>query len=149
MILCLGEEIDHKFLPDLINSPRFALVPVLNYNSGDKFGNKWWAITEVRPVYLHSTWYKCDPNSFCLFHPDNLLDLDVADDTTYSYLFNPGESMDSPCYDKAGACSKPADAKFELQGISGLVLEWNELHPGAQNQLGGVTPFEVFLHPNE
>jgi len=149
MIACLGEDIGNIFTPDLVNSPRFALVPVLNYNSGDQFGNKWWAIREIRPVYLHSTWYDCDPNSFCLFHPDDLDDLDLANDETYSYLFNPGESTDSPCYDKAGACSNPGDSKFELQGISGLVLEWDELHVGAENQLGGVAPFEVFLHDNE
>jgi len=149
MVLCLAEDIENLFIPDLINSPRFSLVPVLNYNAGDQFGNKWWAIREVRPVYLHSTWYDCDPNNFCLFHPDDLGPLLLNDDATYSYLFNPGESTDSPCYDKAGICTNPKNAKFQLQGISALVLEWGKLHVGAQNQLGGVTPFEVFLHDNE
>lgn len=149
---CLKENIDNLFIEELHESPRFALVPVLNYNIGQQFGNKWWAVTEMRPVYLHSTWYDCDSNDFCLFHPDDLDQLDVDDDTTYSYVFNPGESSVPPCYrtsKKGTACGNPANSKFQLQGISAFVLEWDELIVDAQNQLGGNAPFEVFLHPNE
>ena len=155
MTLCLGENIDGLvvegglFVEELLHSPRFALVPVLNYVKGQQFGNKWWAVLEMRPVYLHSTWYDCSSNDFCLFHPDNLDLLDVDDNSTYSYLFNPGEGTDPPCYDKKGVCSIPGNSKFQLQGISAYVLEWEWLIPDAQNQLGGVAPFEVFLHPNE
>ncbi|MFV1963322.1 MAG: hypothetical protein ACC658_16010, partial [Acidimicrobiia bacterium] len=150
MTLCLGENIPNLFIEELLESPRFALVPILNYNRGQQFGNKWWAVREMRPIYLHSTWYDCDPNDFCLFHPEDLDPLDPSDDTTYSYVFNPGESTDSLCYsNNGGPCSNPANSKFQLQGISAYVLEWPELIPDARNQLGGNAPFEVFLHDNE
>ena len=149
MTLCLGENIPNLLVAEVLQSPRFALVPVLNYVDGQQFGNKWWAVREMRPVYLHSTWYDCSSNDFCLFHPDDLNPMDVDNDTTYSYVFNPGESTDPPCFDDKGVCSNPSNSKFQLQGISAYVLEWNELIPDAKNQLGGVAPFEVFLHTNE
>lgn len=140
---------------DIIESPRFAVVPVLNYAAGEQFGTKWWAVLELRPVYLQSTWYDCTNGSDkeCLFLPDdfaNAVGFDPTDRDDYSILFNPGEApvTQGPCYLSGGVCVTPLTSRFQLMGLSALVLEWDQI-PGAENQLGGNAPFEVFLYPNE
>jgi len=137
------------FQLDLIDSPRFAVVPVLNYAKGSQFGNKWWAVLELRPVYLQTTWYDCTngQNTECLFQPADFSPV-PSDRDSYSILFNPGEGTASPCYIKNGACVKPNASRFQLMGLSALVLNWDQI-PGAENQFGGNAPFDVFLHPNE
>ena len=136
---------------DITKSPRFAVVPVLNYNSGQQFGSKWWAVLEMKPVYLQSTWYECTggKDKECLFQPADFMS-DPADRDTYSVLFNPGEAPAAagPCYLSGTNCATPQSSKFQLMGMSALVLDWSQL-PGAKNQLGGNAPFEAFLHPNE
>jgi hypothetical protein len=136
---------------DITKSPRFAVVPVLNYNMGQQFGSKWWAVLELKPVYLQSTWYECTggQDKECLFQPSDFMS-DPASRDTYSVLFNPGEAPAGagPCYLSGGNCVTPQSSKFQLMGLSALVLEWDHL-PGAENQLGGNAPFETFLHPNE
>lgn len=144
-----------SFSIDLLESPRFAVVPVLNYNSGSQFGNKWWAVLEMRPVYLHSTWYDCtnttDPE--CLFQPEDFVNdpsWDPSDRDKYSVLHNPGEGSASPCYlNAAGACVIPSTDRFQLMGLSAIILTWDMLPPNAENQYGGSAPFQVFLHDNE
>ncbi|MGI9585589.1 MAG: pilus assembly protein TadG-related protein [Acidimicrobiia bacterium] len=138
------------FNEDLLLSPRFAIVPMLNYSSGQQYGNKWWAVMELVPVYLHSTWYDCTNGSDteCLFQPEDFMS-DPADRDSYSVLFNPGEGTESPCYLNNGECVKPSASRFQLMGLSALVLDWDLLPDGAENQYGSTAPFEVFLHDNE
>jgi hypothetical protein len=138
---------------EIIQSPRFAVVPVLNYLPTEKLGSKWWAVVEMRPVYLQSSWYDCTTgsNKECLFLPDDFAEapFDATNRDHYSILFNPGESLNGPCYLNAGgACVPPNTSQFQLMGLSALVLTWDQV-PGAEDQFGGNSPFEVFLHPNE
>jgi hypothetical protein len=129
------------FTLGLVNSPRFALVPVLNYLDADLAGNGWWAVLELRPVYLQSTWYGCtNPASDCLFQP---LDYDPDE---YTAIFNPGEGIASPCRfgsPPGSPCSEPRT--IQLEGLSVFVLEWDWLHTGSKNALGLSSPFEVYL----
>jgi len=138
----------------ILDSPRFAVVPVLNYTRGSQFGTKWWAIRELRPVYLQTTWFDCTNgnDNECLFLPDDLEAAGssplVRDD--YSILFNPGEGDTSPCYlNNGGNCVAPNANRFEMQGISAIVLDWDFFPPDARNQYGGSAPLEVFLYQNE
>lgn len=152
---CLGTNPGSgTFHIDLLKAPRFAVVPVLNYTSGSQFGNSWWAVLELRPVYLHSTWFDCTTttDSECLFQPDDFVadpTFDPTDRNSYSVLFNPGEGTESPCYINAGACVVPSTSRFQLLGLSAIVLEWDMLPPGAENQYGTSAPYQVFLHDNE
>ncbi len=67
-----GSAATEVFTDALLESPRFALVPVLNYVSGAQYGNKWWAVMELRPVYIQTTWYTCkSPTGECLFQPED------------------------------------------------------------------------------
>lgn len=157
MLACLGSDptmSSASFKEDLIYSPRFAVVPVLNYEDGNQFGTKWWGVLELRPVYLHTTWYDCTNGSDteCLFLPDDFEadpSFDVANRDSYSLLFNPGEGDDPPCYINGSNCATPNTNRFQLMGISALVLDWDLLPPEAENQFGSSAPLEVFLHGNE
>jgi len=139
----------------ILESPRFAVVPALNYLSGTQFGSKWWAIRELRPVYLQTSWYDCtnggDPE--CLFLPDDFesdINFDAAVRDSYSILFNPGEGDSSPCYiNNGGNCVAPNTNRFVMQGLSAIVLDWDWFPPDAKNQYGGSAPLEVFLYQNE
>jgi len=76
MSLCLDYietlEDGQYFTDDILTSPRFALVPVLNYERGSQYGSKWWAVMELRPVYVQTSWYLCgQPTGDCLFQPDD------------------------------------------------------------------------------
>lgn len=148
------------FSAELLESPRFAVVPELNYEACDlvnsnncNYGNKWWPVLSLVPVYLHSTWYDCDSNDQCVFQPADFTP-DPTDIETYSGLFNPGESDIGPCLldTTAGTCEDGSAInanKFSLRGITAIVLSWDMLPANAENQLGGFAPFEVFLHDNE
>lgn len=137
------------FSADLLTSPRFAIAPVLNYEDDEQRGKKWWAVTDLRPVFLQTTWYHCTGgrNKECLFQPDDIT-ADPSDRETYSVFFNPGEGSASPCYLRRGVCETPRDNKFKLMGLSAIVLAWDQV-PAATNQFGGDAPFEVWLHTNE
>lgn len=153
---CLNSTPGMIFDDSLLESPRFAIVPRLNYNSGSQTGTKWWDVLGLQPVYLHTTWYTCsngNPNE-CLFLPDDFPDLPGYDATvrdSYSILFNPGEGSQSPCElpKKSGPCEAPTDKNWSMMGLSALVLDWDWFSEGAKNQFGGDEPFEVFLHNNE
>ncbi|MEN8040224.1 MAG: pilus assembly protein TadG-related protein [Actinomycetota bacterium] len=158
MIDCLRNG-NRIFGLDILESPRFAVVPVLNYLGGETPGTKWWAVLELKPIYLQSSWYDCTNGSDneCLFLPDDFENppppappFDPTDRDQYSILFNPGEAAadQGPCYLDAGSCVTPLTSRFQMMGMSALVLEWDWI-PGAENQLGGDAPFEVYLHTNE
>lgn len=73
MQLCLSTASDDPiFVDKIVESPRFAVVPVLNYT--DLTGDQNWAIITMRPVYLQTTWYACQSSQSlqdtCLFEPD-------------------------------------------------------------------------------
>lgn len=145
------------FDDSLLESPRFAVVPQLNYNSGSQFGTKYWDVVDLKPVYLHASWYTCsngNPDD-CLFLPYDFEDEDedgfaVDDRDSYSILFQPGEGEQRPCeLNAGGGCGAPAANRWEMQGLSALILDWDWFPEDAENQFGGNAPFEVFLHPNE
>jgi hypothetical protein len=106
----------------------------------------------MRPVYIQSTWYDCTANDQCLFQPDDFVIADPANQDEYSGLWNPGESTLGPCVITTGTCqagSAIPDSKFQLRGVTAIVLDWTELPAEAENQYGSSAPFEVFLHNNE
>jgi hypothetical protein len=161
LINCLNDSAfpSDAFTSDLLASPRFAVVPVLNYDkcteidrNNCKHGKKWWAILEMRPVYIQSSWFDCTASEQCLFQPDDFLIADPPNPDEYSGLWNPGESKLGPCVITDGPCEAgPAilDSKFKLLGVTAIVLDWTELPADAENQYGSSAPFEVFLHNNE
>lgn len=141
-----------EFSEEILTSPRFALVPVLAYNPGEYRGDESRAIVELKPVYIHSTWYICGngTNKMCFFQPD---DFDPADPSALnpadlSVLFNPGEGTESPIViaNNGSNTSTVGALWWELQGVSALVLEWDWLYPGAKNDLGEVAPLSVYLY---
>ena len=157
------------FTDALLDSPRFALVPVLNYATGSQFGSKWWAVMNMQPVYVQTTWYRCgQPTGECLFEPDDhdtyvsptatttttTTTLPPSSTTTSttaapqpedgkSVFFNPGEGSAEPCLVSSGNCSTPNS--LEMAGSSAFVVQESWLSPKAQNAIGGSSPYEVFL----
>ena len=74
MLLCLTTA-DHNtvlFSEEIVDSPRFSLVPVLNYTS--QTGTDAWAIITMRPIYIQTLWFACKDNQsndpWCIFEPD-------------------------------------------------------------------------------
>ncbi len=71
MHLCLTDG-NPQFKKEIIDSPRFSLVPVLNYTT--QSGTDAWAIITMRPIYIQTTWYACKDNQsldpWCMFTPD-------------------------------------------------------------------------------
>ncbi len=132
------------FIDELIHSPRFVIVPVLNYNEGDQFGNKWWAVKEMKPVFLQSTWYQCSAggDKNCYFQPNDF-DLTHGGGQAYSLLYNPGEGS-APMEDSSGGV--PNNSKFQIMGVSGLILDWDWLDPEVKNQIGEPVPLSVYLY---
>ena len=133
-----------RFIVELLDSPRFGVVPVLNYPQGAQYGDKWWAVKEFRPVYLQTSWYDCSSGSSpeCLFQPDDFATTHGAGNP-YSILFNPGEGEASP---QTTSGSVPTAGDFQLMGASSLVLSWDWFDPDDLNQLRISTPFEVSLY---
>lgn len=132
-----------EFSKELLDSPRFSLVPVLSYTRGNFTGNEWRAIVELVPVYIQTTWYDCgsgkDP--YCLFKP---VDFDAADPDDLTILFSPGEGMTSPVVPaKSGGYETPKS--IDLEGVTALVLEWDWLIDDAKNQIGETAPLTVSL----
>jgi Flp pilus assembly protein TadG len=137
-----------EFSEDIIYSPRFALVPILSYSSGQFTGSEARAIVGLVPVYLHTTWYDCGNGltPYCAFMPDDFepgdpLNLTPAD---HSILFNPGEGSESPVvFANNGSYGNPRT--WQVEGISALVLDWDWLFDDAKNELGEVAPLSVHL----
>lgn len=157
------------FTDALLESPRFALVPVLNYASGAQFGSKWWAVMNMQPVYVQTTWYRCgQPTGECLFEPDDFdtyvppptgtttttTTLPPSSTTTSTtaapspedgktVFFNPGEGSVEPCLVKNSNCVIPKT--MVMAGSSAFVIQDSWLSDEAQNAIGGSSPYEVFL----
>lgn len=139
-----------EFSASIIESPRFALVPVLGYAAGSLTGGQNYGIVEFKPVYIQSSWYDCRKGSqqeFCFFLPS---DFDFADPDNpmaadYSILFNPGEGTSAPLAMDRDGIPETLAVVPTLQGISAIVLEWEWLYDGAKNDLGGVAPLSVSL----
>jgi hypothetical protein len=143
LMLCLASG-DARFTATLFDSPRFIVVPVLNYRQGDQFGNKWWAVKEFRPVYLQTSWYDCSSGGSpqCRFQPDEFATSHGAGNP-YSVLHNPGEGETPPQTVTGGA---PTANNFQLMGTSGLIMSWDWFTPDDLNQIGAETPFNVYLY---
>lgn len=140
------------FADEILESPRFAVVPRLNYLDGSNFGSKWWDIISMDAVFLWASWYDCTNggDNECLFYPDNF----TGDPTlreSYSLLHIPGEGSAEPCYLDSSTltCETPSAGNWDMQGISALLLDWDWFPADAKNQYGGTLPFEIYLHPNE
>lgn len=141
MELCLAETGAKapKFVDEIIDSPRFAVVPKLNYATGAQAGTQWWAIMEMVPVYIQNTWFLCgSPTADCLFEPTGFPSADGR-----SVFFNPGEGAVSPCLPKKSACNTPKT--IDANGASAFVIDLNWLTDEARNSLGKGAPYEVYL----
>lgn len=143
MMLCLASG-DARFIGELLDSPRFGVVPVLNYQQGAQYGSKWWAVKEMRPVYLQTSWYHCSSGASpeCRFQPNDFTSTHGAGNP-YSILHNPGEGEAPPQTSNGGT---PKANKFQIMGTSSVVLSWDWFHPDDLNQLHAGTPYEVFLY---
>jgi hypothetical protein len=149
MVDCL----DHAptFLPSLLTSPRFAVVPSLDYVHCDfasqypdcLTGGDWVHVLDFIPLYVQGTWYDCgNPAAECLFQPEGF----GGDE--YTPVFYPGEGTTDPVIPDpghSGTYSRPD--RLETKGVSGLVLDWNWLTPeNADELLGESSPFRVQLY---
>jgi Flp pilus assembly protein TadG len=133
------------FSEALLESPRYAVVPVLNYTN--QTGTGYYPIVDLLPVYIQSTWYDCTNSKIgCLFHPADFPEDDPLSPDYYSTYFNPGEGEAEPCYQKktGDPCEDPALIK--LKGASAIVLDWDWLPPGAENAIGDAAPYAVQLY---
>lgn len=157
-----------SFGMDLIESPRFAVVPSLSYESGAMSGASGYAILDLIPVYIQSTWYDCTGTGVdCLFHPADFVNeaMNVTapwewDDTVpmwYSPVFNPGEGDTVPCksnkgYDPVEYEKKPGDfdcvnpTDMVLKGASAIVLDWDWFPEDAENAIGNNSPYLVQMY---
>jgi hypothetical protein len=155
-----------EFHPDITKSPRFALIPVLAYHSGDLRGTDYRAVIKLVPVYLQTTWFDCghggDP--WCYFEPEPSNSVPPATTSTSStsstttlppdptadltILFNPGEGTTDPLIMGNGndAIVDGTPKKLELAGLTAFVLDWEWLFPDAKNQLGGTVPLAASLY---
>lgn len=141
MELCLQETGSKapRFTDDIINSPRFAVVPKLNYATGAQAGTQWWAVMDMVPVYVQTTWFLCKtPTADCQFEPTGFASPDGR-----SVFFNPGEGSASPCLPKNGNCNTPKS--IEAAGASAFVIDIDWLTDAAKNSLGQGEPYEVYL----
>lgn len=141
MELCLAETGDKApiFIDDIIDSPRFAVVPQLNYATGAQAGTEWWAIMQMTPVYIQNTWFECGtPTADCLFEPTGFPSANGK-----SVYFNPGEGSVSPCLPKKSACNTPKT--IDANGASAFVIDLDWLTDKARNSLGKGAPYEVYL----
>ncbi len=164
---------DHApvFSDTILDSPRFALVPVLNYVAGSQYGSKWWAVMTMQPVYVQTTWYRCgQPTGECLFTPEDFdtytppststtptttttTTTSVPPTTTTtvgpqpedgkSVFFNPGEGTLEPCLVTNAGCIRPNT--MEMAGASSVVIQKSWLSDKAQNAIGGDAPYQVYL----
>ncbi len=144
MQLCLAESSPKAplFRDEILDSPRFAVVPRLNYATGAQAGTQWWAIMEMVPIYLQTTWFECkSPTKDCLFAPTDFDIYGVPDGT--SVFFNPGEGDTPPCLPKSGSCSTPN--AISAMGVSAFVIGSGSLSETAKNSLGKPQPYEVYL----
>ena len=102
----------------LTTNPRYGAVPILNSDPGGGIGS--YLITDFRPTYLHTLYFKCNANN-C--------------DTVYS----PGEHTDAsppplatcpnPVLPTHSNCGWPLTQKKSLTAISAFVLTLDMLDP--------------------
>lgn len=147
MELCLASG-DAIFTDDILDSPRFAVVPQLNYFDGAQAGTQWWAVMDMVAVYLQTTWYQCkSPTADCLFEPTGHFEAEVAAGDPApdgkSVFFGPGEGSTPPCLPKNSACNTPGSV--DAMGVSAFVVESDWLSEAAKNSLGKPQPYEVYL----
>lgn len=145
MDLCLAETGSRRafYIDDILDSPRFAIVPKLNYFNGAQAGTEWWAVMEMVPIYLHTTWFDCKtPTGVCLFAPTGF-DLYGGGTDGTSVFFNPGEGDTPPCLLKSGSCDAPN--QIDAMGVSAYVIGRASLSDTALNTLGQPQPYEVYL----
>lgn len=131
------------FIDEILNSPRFAVVPKLNYADGAQAGTQWWAVTEMVPVYIQTTWFECkSPTSDCMFAPNDFITY-TGGATDLSVFFNPGEGDTPPCKPKKSSCNLPST--INAMGTSAFVIGSASLSDAAKNSLGKAQPYEVYL----
>jgi hypothetical protein len=98
------------FTEDILESPRFAGIPILDADPGGGSGS--YLITEFRPVYLETTYFKCNANS-C--------------DTVHS----PGESSTGACPSPLTAndwsCGWAGNGNKAVEALSAFVLDLDML----------------------
>lgn len=145
MELCLAETGTEAplFRDEILDSPRFAVVPMLNYADGAQAGTQWWAVLEMVPVYIQTTWFECkSPTSDCMFAPNDFITY-MGGATELSVFFNPGEGDTPPCKPKSGSCTLPST--INAMGTSAFVIGSASLSDEAKNSLGKPQPYEVYL----
>jgi hypothetical protein len=138
-----------EFIDLLLQSPRFALVPLLNYKQCSDpdplclTGQSWVHITGLRPVYLQSTWYTCGGPNYCVWE---------TADGFFLQSFNPGEGTVPSCEGipddgvTPGSCTGlPNPNQVSLKGVSAFVLEWDYLDDDA-DPTGNGSPFFAQLY---
>jgi len=94
------------FTADLVKSPRFAAVPILDADPGGGFGN--YLVTDFRPVYIETIYLKCSANTCDIVH-------------------SPGESAIGPCPSPltavATSCGWPSGGNKGIEAVSAFILK--------------------------
>ncbi|MFP3883723.1 MAG: hypothetical protein ACLFRT_15375 [Actinomycetota bacterium] len=97
---------DSLFSSDVVTSPRFMAVPILDQDPGSGSSVKY-NLEEFRPVYLETIYYHCTGNSCQIVH-------------------SPGEDSTGPCpsplTNADWSCGWPQSGNMNLEAVSAFVL---------------------------
>ena len=135
-----------KFNDDLLESPRFALAPVIDLDEDD-IGNispsQATNIVEFAPVYLQASWYNCSASQCVEFAT---ADEWVDDEGSPPETFEPGEGDEAGCLPQGGSCKNITVNQAVIEGITVILLTNDEWLPDSfDNQFNEPGGFNVFL----
>jgi len=134
-----------KFTDDLLDSPRFALVPQValdQANIGLIGTNPANAANIIKfvPVYLQATWYNCSAVECMFFPADNTT---APEDTPM--VFDPGEGSVPGCLGDLDKCT--FNVNLVMSGVSSFVLDNETWLPDAfNNQFNEPGAYNVSLY---
>ncbi len=117
-----GEEL--QFGEAVLESPRYAVLPVLNYddNRANITGDSWHAIMDMVPVCIQVTWFECKtPTTDCRFEP-TCFDFAGAVDGL-SIFFHPGEGSSPPCLQRTEGDPCNVPGTISAMGASAFVSD--------------------------
>lgn len=101
-----GPHSDSLFTSDVVTSPRFMAVPILDQDPGSGTSVKY-NLVEFRPVYLETIYYHCTGNSCQIVH-------------------SPGEDSTGTCPNPLTnadwSCGWPQSGNMNLEAVSAFVL---------------------------
>ena len=97
------------FEPELTDSPRFAAVPVLNADPGNGSGN--YLITDFRPIYIETVYFKCNAFICDVVHSP-------GEDTNAA----PPAACPNPMTGAITSCGWPSVGNKGIEAVSSFML---------------------------